>query len=144
MERFLSHLKRTPLGEGIVYHQKIPARPARWDQLSFSLPAALREGLEQKGMTTFYRHQVEALEALQRGEHTIVATPTASGKTLVYALTCFKKLLENQFSKSLFLFPIKALEQDQRKAMEEWAPFLPPYPGGLTAIYDGDTPAQRP
>ncbi|MCU0579380.1 MAG: DEAD/DEAH box helicase, partial [Desulfobacterota bacterium] len=140
MERFLKQLKKTPLGEGIVYHQRIPAREARWDRLSFSLPAALREGLEQKGLASFYCHQVEALEALQRGEHTIVATPTASGKTLIYALTCLKKLLENQLSKSLFLFPIKALEQDQRKTLEEWAPFLPPYPGGLTAIYDGDTP----
>ncbi|MBI5584759.1 MAG: DUF1998 domain-containing protein [Deltaproteobacteria bacterium] len=140
MERFLIQLKRTPLGEGIVHHQKIPARPALWDQLSFSLPAIINEGLEQKGITAFYRHQVEALEAVHRGEHTIVATPTASGKTLVYALTCFKNLLEDQSSKSLLLFPIKALEQDQRKVMEEWAPIFPQFPGGLTAIYDGDTP----
>ena len=125
MERFLASLKKTPLGEGIVHHQIIPARPALFDRLSFPLPGILTQALEQKGITRFYSHQVEALEAIHQGRHTIVATPTASGKTLIYALACLEQLLVDPASKALFLFPIKALEQDQRKAMEEWASFFP-------------------
>ena len=83
---------------------------------------------------------MEALEAIHQGRHTIVATPTASGKTLIYALACLEQLLADPASKALFLFPIKALEQDQRKAMEEWASVFPGRPQGLSAIYDGDTP----
>ncbi len=140
MQRFLASLKRTPLGEGIVHHQTIPARPAHFGRLSYSLPGILNRALEQKGISRLYSHQVEALEAIHQGRHTIVATPTASGKTLIYALSCLEQLLTDPASKALFLFPIKALEQDQRKAMEEWAFLFPDCPEGLSAIYDGDTP----
>ncbi|RPH89270.1 MAG: DEAD/DEAH box helicase, partial [Desulfobacteraceae bacterium] len=144
MERFLASLKKTPLGEGIVHHQIIPARPAQFDRLSFPLPGMLSQALEQKGLHRFYSHQVEALEAIHQGRHTIVATPTASGKTLIYFLACLEQLLVDPASKALFLFPIKALEQDQRKAMEEWASLFTAGPQGLSAIYDGDTsPSDR-
>ena len=143
MERFLSRLKKTPAGEGIVYHQVLPAQPPRWGTLSFPLPEVLAEGLRQKGLPRFYSHQVEALEALARGEQVIIATPTASGKTLIYALAGLRGLLADPAAKSLFLFPIKALEQDQRKAMEEWAAVFPQFPKGLSAIYDGDTPPSK-
>ena len=72
-----------------------------------------------------------------------MATPTASGKTLIYALACLQQLLADPVSKALFLFPIKALEQDQRKAMEEWAAvFLPISQGPFGHIRRG-YPAQR-
>ena len=143
MEQFLKRLRKTPAGEGIVYHQILPAQPPRWGTLSFPLPEVLAEALRQKGLPRFYSHQVEALEASARGEQVIIATPTASGKTLIYALAALRSLLADPAAKSLFLFPIKALEQDQRKAMEEWAPALPQFPKGLSAIYDGDTPPSK-
>ena len=81
---------------------------------------------------------MEALEAIHQGRHT--ATPTASGKTLIYALACLEQLLGRSGLQALFLFPIKALEQDQRKALEEWGPFFPGRPQGAIGHLRCDTP----
>jgi DEAD/DEAH box helicase domain-containing protein len=144
MEAFLNQLKKTPLGEMICFHQRLPAKPSRWGRISVSFPEILRKTLADKGISRLYRHQVEALERIRRGEQVIVSTPTASGKSLIYVLASLRNLCQDPESKALYLFPIKALEQDQGKILEGWASAAPPGVRTLSAIYDGDTPvAQR-
>ncbi|MEW6184332.1 MAG: DEAD/DEAH box helicase [Thermodesulfobacteriota bacterium] len=143
VDSFLKQLKNIPLGEMICFHQKIPARPPRWGRLSAPLPDWIQKALAAKGITRLYAHQVEALEKIQSGGPVIISTPTASGKSLIYILATLLRLTDDPSSKSLYLYPIKALEQDQRKILEEWAAEIPEAHQGLSAIYDGDTPVSQ-
>jgi len=143
LESFLEKLKKTPLGETICFHQRIPAQPSRWGKPKIPFPESIRKALARKGIDRLYAHQIEALEKIQRGEQVVVSTPTASGKSLIYVLASLFRLLQDPSSKSLYLFPIKALEQDQRKMLEDWAPLLPFAPSPFSAIYDGDTPVSQ-
>ncbi len=127
----------------ICYHQRIPAQPSRWGRPAAPFPELIRNALSEKGIPRLYSHQVEALERIRNGEQVIISTPTASGKSLIYVLSSLFNLIQDPAAKALLLFPIKALEQDQRKILEEWAPGLP-FPGKtLSAIYDGDTPVSQ-
>jgi DEAD/DEAH box helicase domain-containing protein len=144
METFLKQLKKTPLGELVCYHQRIAARPSRWGRVTVPFPEGIQEALTAKGISRLYWHQVEALEKIRRGEQVIISTPTASGKSLIYVLSSLLNLHRDPEAKALYLFPIKALEQDQAKILEGWAAAAPPGHKTLSAIYDGDTPvAQR-
>jgi DEAD/DEAH box helicase domain-containing protein len=117
--------------------------PSRWGETPASFPKEVRQALARRGISRLYAHQVEALEKILRGDQVIVSTPTASGKSLIYVLTSLLRLLQDPSAKSLYLFPIKALEQDQRKMLEDWAPLLPVTSTPFSAIYDGDTPASQ-
>ncbi|MGA3083911.1 MAG: DEAD/DEAH box helicase [Thermodesulfobacteriota bacterium] len=127
----------------ICFHQRIPAQPSRWGRTETPFPDLIQKALTDKGIKRLYAHQVEALEKIQTGEPTIISTPTASGKSLIYVLASLLHLTQNPCSKALYLFPIKALEQDQRKILEEWASSLPQSGKHLSAIYDGDTPVSQ-
>lgn len=86
-----------------------------------------------------YTHQARALELVRAGRDVVAATPTASGKSLVYTLPVLEALARDPQAKALFLFPLKALEQDQLAAINQLAAMArldPP-----AAVYDGDTPA---
>ncbi len=93
MEAFLKQLKKTPLGEMICFHQRIPARPSRWGRPEVSFPKAVREALSEKGITRLYSHQAEALDKIRKGEQVIISTPTASGKSLIYVLSSLFNLI---------------------------------------------------
>ncbi len=108
---------------------------------SENLPTQLQAALKHLGITQLYSHQAKALDALNAGKHILVATPTASGKTLIYNVPVIKSLLEEPSSRALYLFPLKALEQDQLKTLEELKAALPS-PAFTAAIYDGDTPPE--
>ncbi len=133
--RLLDEIRREAQYRGqIVYEEQFPARPARYGTLSRPLAAPLAKALRHRDITRLYTHQVEALEAVRRGESVIVTTGTASGKTLCYALPVLETLLEDPDARALFLFPTKALAQDQMDALGEF---------GLDisfGTYDGDTP----
>ena len=143
VESFLNQLKKIPLGEMICFHQRIPARPSRWGRPRVPFPESIQKALNDKGITRLYSHQVEALEKIQTGEPVIISTPTASGKSLIYVLASLLHLIQDPCSKALYLFPIKALEQDQRKILEEWTAGLPFSGKSISAIYDGDTPVSQ-
>ena len=143
LESFLEKLKKTPLGETICFHQRIAAQPSRWGNPRVPFPELIQRALMQKGISRLYAHQIEALEKIQRKEQVIISTPTASGKSLIYVLASFLQLIQDPSAKSLFLFPLKALEQDQGKMLEEWASMLPFIPKPFSAIYDGDTPVSQ-
>ena len=76
-------------------------------------PKPLEDGLKQMGIEALYQHQVSATDAVRKGENVIVSTPTASGKSLIYNLPVFEQIMRAPDSTALYLFPLKALAQDQ-------------------------------
>ena len=137
---FLEELKRQPGYDGqVVYERFVPPRTARYAELSPPLPPALLESLQTQGITRLYTHQVEAVAAVRQHRHVVVVTPTASGKTLCYNLPVLETLLTDPDTRALYLFPTKALAQDQADALAEFG-----LPNLTCDTYDGDTPsAQR-
>jgi DEAD/DEAH box helicase domain-containing protein len=118
-------------GEELAYRTTDPARDPRL--------AALPGGLAfDVGVEALYAHQREAWDAAQRGEHLIVTTGTASGKTLAFNLPVLDALAREPKNRALYLYPTKALAQDQARALGELA-----VPRVRSAIYDGDTPQER-
>jgi DEAD/DEAH box helicase domain-containing protein len=103
-----------------------------------SLHPLLKEALKSKGIESIYSHQAEAIEHVEKGRDIVVVTPTASGKTLCYNLPVLNKKLSDSSSKAFYLFPTKALSQDQMVELQEMAKKLEkPI---RTFTYDGDTP----
>jgi len=142
--RFVDQLKSSEaFGDRIVWHQKIPPRPPIYRDLARPLPPALKSLLSAYGLERLYSHQAEAIEAIRSGRHVVTATPTASGKTLIYNLPVFEEALADPEARALYLFPLKALEQDQLKTIRQMAARL--CTGRIRAgVYDGDTsPYQR-
>ncbi|MGQ9668435.1 MAG: DEAD/DEAH box helicase, partial [Anaerolineae bacterium] len=139
VQGFLDRIRRSRFYRGQIVHEKqFPARPARYATLNELLPPALEHALAGLGITHLYSHQAEAIAAIRRGEHVVIATGTASGKTLAYNVPVLWRILEEPRARALYLFPIKALAQDQLRALRQilermgWE--LP------LGTYDGDTP----
>jgi DEAD/DEAH box helicase domain-containing protein len=128
------------LGSQVVYHKILPDRPARLSQPKHPWPGQIRRIITALGIPDLYRHQADAVDLIRSGRHVVVATPTASGKTLIYNLPVMEKILNNSDSKALYIFPLKALAQDQLRtfeAMIQYSKEITP----TIAIYDGDTSA---
>jgi DEAD/DEAH box helicase domain-containing protein len=101
--------------------------------------AALPEGLHADvGLDELYRHQRTAWDAAARGEHVLVATGTASGKTLAFNLPVLDAIARDPKTRALYLYPAKALAQDQFRTLTSYA-----VPGLRPAIHDGDTPIEQ-
>ena len=114
-----------------------PPRPARTHPLPDDLPAALRAALSQRGIDFLYSHQWDAWTHIRAGRNVVLSTGTASGKTLAYNLPVISSLMADPESRALYLFPTKALAQDQLAGLHH----LYPSAGDLqSGIYDGDTP----
>lgn len=107
-----------------------------------AFPADLHPGLEQalraRGLTSLYSHQARARELALEGRHLVVATPTASGKSLCYNLPVLESLARDPSARALYLFPTKALSRDQEAALHALAREASLSLGAIT--YDGDTP----
>jgi DEAD/DEAH box helicase domain-containing protein len=130
------------LGGRVVFHTVLGDRVARWSKSGRKWSTEIQDALNSLGVKRLYGHQSRAIELIRDGEHVIVATPTASGKTLIYNLPVLERFQKNRRSKSLYIFPLKALAQDQLKAFDAMAGhFDEPKPAA--AIYDGDTTAYR-
>jgi DEAD/DEAH box helicase domain-containing protein len=102
------------------------------------MPLQIVNGLKRSGITAPYSHQAQAWELLEDGRNTVIATPTASGKTLCYNVPAMSRLAENKDAVALYLFPTKALARDQEQATCSFAAGV-----GVKAevfVYDGDTP----
>jgi DEAD/DEAH box helicase domain-containing protein len=124
-------------GEQLVRQARYGARPAETVPVPEELHPELRESLERGGIGELYAHQAEAFEAAMQGP-VIVTTGTASGKSLAFNLPVLDTLARDRRARALYLYPTKALAQDQaRKLHELRAPFL------RHAIYDGDTPKEE-
>ncbi len=126
----------------ITAWEKIPAREAQLVPPPESLRSDLREALRARGIERLYAHQAEAVEAALRGENTVLATGTASGKTLAYNLPILNARLEDPSATAIYLFPTKALAQDQAAELARWEHTLDAGELGVR-LYDGDTPQSR-
>src|SRR5215211_6464092 len=125
-------------GEELAYVGSEPAREARTAPLPEDLPTGLGKLLEARGIDSLYSHQAEAWEAAERGEHVVVTTGTASGKSLAFNLPVLAALAEEPKLRALYLYPTKALAQDQVRALDELR-----VKRVRPAIYDGDTESER-
>ena len=115
----------------------MPAKPARHAEMPADLDPRLATALHSRGIARLYGHQRAAWDHLRAGRHTVVVTPTASGKTLCYNLPVLQSVLEEK-SKALYLFPTKALSQDQ---VAELIEINRGADLGVRAFtFDGDTP----
>ncbi|MFN2121177.1 MAG: DEAD/DEAH box helicase, partial [Anaerolineales bacterium] len=122
----------------------IKPRPAQTVPLPADLHPRLKAALQVDGIRTLYAHQAEAWNLVRSGKNLVLATGTASGKTLAYNLPVLQTLLEDEQARALYLFPTKALAQDQLSILAKQ--LSAPGHGGepaspQAAIYDGDTPA---
>ncbi|MCL1981278.1 MAG: DEAD/DEAH box helicase [Proteobacteria bacterium] len=127
-------------GPQVVAHRLVAATPPVTVPLT-QLDDLLGRLLSDLGLPGLYTHQQQAVAQVLAGRNTVVATPTASGKSLVYTLPVLHTLLQDPTAKALYLFPLKALAQDQLKTANTLWRMLPEATGdrGLAAIYDGDT-----
>jgi len=130
------------LREGFRHHEVLAAHPPRFAALPPAY-ASLASALARRGVDALFEHQARALDALERGRDVVLATPTASGKTLVYNLPVLRALANGEPGRALYLFPLKALERDQRDRLEADARALGVPVEGVVEIYDGDTPTAR-
>jgi len=138
---YLDYLKRRVLGNFVVHHETIPSRPERLVHDLSHLPPAIGDILKIADIPALYTHQAEGIEKILQNQHLAIATPTASGKTLVYNAPVLSTLLDDPQAHALYIFPLKALEQDQ---FEELKGLMNGLGGQLSVeIYDGDTSAYR-
>jgi DEAD/DEAH box helicase domain-containing protein len=126
------------VGPAVAARHVLPAREADFVSVPEWLDARLVRALEQRGIHALYRHQREALDALHEGEDVVIVTPTASGKSLCYNLPVLQAVGEDPAARALYLFPTKALSQDQLAEFRDLSSLA-----GMelsAAVYDGDTP----
>ncbi len=123
---------------GVTAIRHFPAREARTAPFPPNLPPRLVEVLKARGFASLYTHQAAAFTMAGEGKSLVVVTPTASGKTLCYNLPILTELIANSESRALYLFPTKALSQDQLVELNRWTEQLGDEVRTFT--YDGDTP----
>jgi DEAD/DEAH box helicase domain-containing protein len=117
----------------------IPAREAKFRPIPGWVTSDLSEAYRAKGIQELYSHQALTAELVHDGKNVVVVTPTASGKTLCYNLPVLNAVLENADTRALYLFPTKALAQDQLAELHDLCSRLDDRFGVFT--YDGDTPS---
>ncbi len=128
--------------------QTIHAQPANFAPVPGALGPILRAALHARGVRDLYSHQTQAVDAALAGRHFVVVTPTASGKTLCYNLPILHSMLQEPDARALYLFPTKALAQDQLAELNAWVTAIEGASAGASpdlhvATYDGDTPSSR-
>jgi DEAD/DEAH box helicase domain-containing protein len=124
-------------GPCITATRHFPARDAVHAPFPSTMDARIVEALRARGIEQLYSHQASAWDLVQAGRHVVVVTPTASGKTLCYNLPVLQALVHQPDARALYLFPTKALAQDQLAELEQLAKQLPEM---RMFTYDGDTP----
>jgi DEAD/DEAH box helicase domain-containing protein len=126
------------LGHRIVYQRIFPEKPESAVPAGKLRSRHITQILKSNHIRSLYSHQLRAIRSVRSGRHVVVATPTASGKTMIYNLPVIEKILENPNARALYIFPLKALAQDQMRTFEQMVT-ANRTPGLTAAIYDGDT-----
>ena len=140
---FISGLKTAPSLKGqVAYHHQFDPVAPDYDALARPWPPPMAAMLADMGVDRLFAHQVQAINKIRDGRHVVAATPTASGKTLTYALPVFEAVLQRSNTCALFIYPLKALAQDQLKTIDGMAAHLTATELHA-AIYDGDTSSYR-
>ena len=140
LDVFLEFLTRHQLGDSMVHHEVIPALPAT-ESTPEGLGSNVTRIVTAAGHDTLYSHQEEGIRSILTGRHTVISTPTASGKSLVYNAAILSRFLENPLGCAIYLFPLKALAQDQ---LDEARTLIKRLSCSLQVeVYDGDTKPHR-
>lgn len=134
LDELLTSLETGPL---ITAVRHFDAKPPVFAPFPSSLDPRIVEALKARGVQQLYSHQAKAFDTVAKGEHLVVVTPTASGKTLCYNLPVLQALVQQPEARVLYLFPTKALAQDQLAELMELSKSLPDM---RMFTYDGDTP----
>ncbi|MFN2610149.1 MAG: DEAD/DEAH box helicase, partial [Actinomycetota bacterium] len=121
--------------EGLLHLVRSPRREARTARLDPAVHGAIADRLRSRGIEDLWTHQAHAIARLRDGHNVIVSTGTASGKSLCFNVAVFERILADRKTKALYLYPTKALAQDQLRAIRAFA-----IPEIAAATYDGDTP----
>ncbi len=141
MAKYILYLKGLKgYKQQIVHVEEIPAHEARFGELEKPLSACLQGYLDRKGIK-LYSHQADAINKIRQGKNVVIVTPTASGKTLSFNLPVFEAICTNKATTALYLYPSKALTNDQLKVLRE----LEQETGidAFSNVYDGDTPTHQ-
>ncbi|MEK6655785.1 MAG: DEAD/DEAH box helicase, partial [Thermodesulfobacteriota bacterium] len=124
--------------ENVRAIRRIPTRPGDFSGYPAWVHPSLKNVLAARGIDRLYSHQARAMDLIRQGQSVVLVTPTASGKTLCYNLPVLQKILEEPETRALYLFPTKALAQDQ---MHEVHGLIGELKADIkTYTYDGDTP----
>lgn len=138
VERIVNTLKRNPRYYNRVAHVEVlPCTKPVYGKLKKELPDPIKKYVLNKGIR-LYTHQCDAIEKLRAGRNVIITTPTASGKTLAFTIPVFEILYSNKSATALYVYPTKALSNDQLKGLQEFEKV-----SGISVnpnVYDGDTP----
>ena len=139
LEQMLDYFKASDrIMKNITSWVELPAREAVYNEFPDFIDDRIRAALERRGVRRLYSHQAGAIQAVHDGNSVVVVTPTASGKTMCYNIPVLDAILKDEESRALFLFPTKALSQDQTAELHELIT-----EAGVdvkTFTYDGDTP----
>ena len=139
IEEMIDLVKRTPgIMSQVTYWHTIPPRDPSYEPFPSHIHPILKAALMEKGINRLYTHQAMSFREVEEGRHLVTVTPTASGKTLCYNLPVLQGILANDSARALYLFPTKALAQDQVAELQETVNRM----GAdiKTHTYDGDTP----
>src|SRR5438270_936857 len=139
LEQILDSLARDPdFSQMVTRWERIPPRRASYAEYPAWLDGRISASLRRRGILSLYSHQADALETAHAGKHTVVVTPTASGKTLCYDLPVIDAIAKDPTARALYIFPTKALAQDQLAELMRLAKDVDI--DLKTYTYDGDTP----
>ena len=136
------------IASNIAAWRTFPARPAQFEPFPDDLHSALVDALRAHGIRALYTHQATAWKRARAGQHPVIVTGTASGKTLCYNLPVLDRLLRHPQARALYLFPTKALAQDQKDTLSQLitaniqSPISNIHSDIRVATYDGDTPSE--
>jgi DEAD/DEAH box helicase domain-containing protein len=140
LDQLIDQLENSPdFMKHVTHWEKLPARQAEFGPFPDTIDVRLKESLSHRGIQSLYSHQSEAVQMIMSGKHVVVVTPTASGKTLCYNLPVLQSIVNNPESRALYLFPTKALSQDQVEELHGLVELLDI--DIKTYTFDGDTPA---
>lgn len=143
----IQELKDSPWYTGQVVpdgHRVFEAQQPVYGDLNFLLSQNLVNALyNTKGITEFYAHQAEALNSLHEGQNVVVATSTSSGKSLIFQLPVIHALEQDFDSRAMYIFPTKALAQDQKRSLKGMMGYMPGLEETVVETFDGDTPMQE-
>jgi len=141
VERIVSALKRNFRYKDRVEHiEFLPPKEPIYGELKKDLSRNIKNYLLKKSIK-LYEHQCDAIESLGLGKNVVITTPTASGKTLAFNIPVFERLKQDKSATALYLYPTKALANDQLKVIKEFESL-----SGIGVnpnVYDGDTPSNK-
>lgn len=148
ISEYLNSLKKSKkFGSQIVACRTLPQQSGTFENFPTDIDPLLVKALKSMGFEKLYSHQREAIDLIRKRKNVIVSTPTASGKSLVYNTCVFERLLSEPETHALYLYPLKALAQDQLRVLRDMADHFDILrqkgKKDIACIYDGDTSSNR-